>query len=405
MRCPGRSGTVVLLLPLLVALEAGAASAADHVTSGAQLRLRRTPAGGTMILALRDVNAIPAPGGADDPSLTGMVITLFGRTSQQTSTFSASPGQGRPGWLVRSAPRVSYAYVNPSARPGGGALATAVLRGASGLRVRARTAGLALAEPEGAVAVRVEWGNERVCTIFENDAIRRDDVDFFLGVNAAAPQIADCDDLTLGGGTCGTSTPTCGGTCPGDAVCGGNPTFGCTCVSPSQPCGDTAPVCNGECPSGEECSRTGGGPYPACGCLPIASQPCGEQFDACGAGDCPAGTSCYSFRFSVVDYCACASEPPPSPCGRECPERWTCVGPVPGFPAMCVPPFCGGEAPACAVDSCGGGVPNVSCTALGSSTCICVEHCSGGEPFPTCGGTCNGANSICVAVDGKCLCG
>lgn len=30
-------------------------------------------------------------------------------------------------------------------------------------------------QPEGAIAVRVEWGSVRVCTIFDGDAVRRNE--------------------------------------------------------------------------------------------------------------------------------------------------------------------------------------------------------------------------------------
>lgn len=394
------------ILFLMFALGEGAASAADHVIGGTQLRLRRTPHGGTMTLLLRDVNVLPVPGSADDPSLAGMTITLFGRGSEQKAKLFALPGVGRAGWLVRTVPRLSYSYALPGALPGAPTPRTAVLRDGTGLRVRARATGLDLGAAEGAVAVRVEWGAERVCTIFDDAAVRRDEPGFFVGVKADAPQIADCDDATLGTAACGLDGGVCGGRCAGDGVCGGNVMTGCLCVSPSQPCGDSAPVCNGECPAGEECATTTGGPYPGCGCLPIGSMACGEVSGSCGDGDCPAGTSCYGFSLSVVHYCACASEPPPPPCGGECPDGWTCVGPVPGFPETCVPPFCNGGSGAPVCDgSCAGGNPYDTCTTLGSSACICVEHCSGGEPFPTCGGTCSSPGTTCGAVDGKCLCG
>jgi hypothetical protein len=397
-----RYGTV---LSLVLAVWSSTASAADHVVPGTQLRLRRTPSGGTMNLLLRDVTAIPTPGSADDPSTAGMIVTLFGRGSAQKALLVAPPGTGRPGWLVRTAPRVSYSYTNASARPESATLAAAVLRSGSGLRVRARSAGLDLSSVEGVVAVRVEWGSERVCTIFDGDAVRRDEAGFFFAVKADAPAIADCSDATLGGGGCSLADQgSCGGTCAGDAVCGGNSLIGCSCVSPSQPCGGSAPVCNGECPAGEECAVTDGSPFTACGCLPIGSMACGEQHDSCDPGACPAGTSCYGFTLSILNYCACASEPPTDACGGDCPAGWTCVGPVPGMPATCIPPFCNGGsgAPACG-GSCGGGDPSVTCTAIGGS-CFCVEHCSGGDPSPTCGGTCSSPDATCVAVDGKCLC-
>ncbi|MBY0275112.1 hypothetical protein K2Z84_07215 [Candidatus Binatia bacterium] len=401
MSRPARCVTILLLA---LGIWSGTAPAADHVVGGTQLRLRRTPAGGTLTLMLRDVAAIPAPGSADDPSTTGMLVTLFGRGSGEEASLSAAPGKGRPGWVVQSAARVTYAYVNADAGPGSSTLQSATLRTGSGLRLRARSAGLDLSGAEGGVAVRVEWGSERVCAVFDGAAIRHDEAGFFLGVKAAVPALPDCDDATLLGATCTDTGGSCGGTCPGDSVCGGNSLIGCSCVSPHQPCGDSAPVCNGECPAGEECSTTTGGPFTTCGCLPVGSMACGDLYESCGGGDCPAGTSCYGFTLSILRYCACASEPPTDPCGGDCPAGWSCVGPVPGMPATCIPPFCGGGSGAPACDgSCDGGVPNDTCTPIGG-TCFCVEHCGGGEPYPTCGGTCTSPDASCIAVDGKCLC-
>lgn len=400
------TGTLMLVL---LAAWIGLAEAADHVVGGTQLRLRRTATAGTMTLVLRDVSAIPTPGSADDPSLAGVTVTLFGRGSGEQATFTAPAGRGRPGWNVRSAPRVTYTYVNPKVPPGNTSLQRAALRDGAGLRIRGRSAGLSLTSGEGAIAVRVQWGSERVCTLFDGAAVRNDGPGRFNAMKAGTPPFTDCDDATLAGGPpptpCSDDGISCTGDCPGDSVCAGNPFIGCTCVSPHQPCGDSAPACNGECPAGEVCGVTTGGPWPGCGCVPAASTPCGDAHPSCDVGACPVGTSCYVHWLdtfpATIDYCACASEPPVGPCGGTCPPGWTCVGPRPGLPATCLPPFCdgGNGFPTCD-GTCG---PNATCTALGA--CFCIEHCSGGSPFPTCGGTCTTPNTTCIAINDQCLCG
>lgn len=397
-------GTIVLIL---LGTWLGTAAAADHVVPGTQLKLRRTANGGAMTLVLRDVMAIPAPGGSNDLSTAGVTVTLFGVGSGEQAAFAAPPGVGRPGWKVRPSPRVTYTYANSSVPPGSTTLQSAVLRSGAGLRLRARSAGLDLSNGEGAVAVRVQWGSERVCTVFDNDAVRRDQAGIFLGVKADAPFIASCDDAELIAATCTSDGISCSGVCPGDSVCGGNPLVGCSCVSPHQPCGGSAPVCNGECPTGEVCGALSSDPFRSCGCLPASSTPCGDVYPSCDSGDCPAGTSCYAdtvffgsgHEFSV---CTCASEPPVDACGGDCPPGWTCVGPRPGLPATCLPPFCGGGSGAPVCD----GVcadANADCTAFGG-LCFCLETCSGGSPFPACGGTCDTPNTSCISIEGQCLC-
>lgn len=381
---------------------------ADHVLGGTKLTLRRTQGTGAMSLVLRDpALPLPPPGGADDPSQVGMVVTLFGRGSDTRASLVAPPGLGRPGWTVRSSPRVSYAYANPAAPPGDPLLSVASLRDGNGLRIRAKSAGLMLAMAEGAVAVRVELGTTRVCALFDGPAVRRDEPGRFVARDADASGLASCDDDALAASPCEQSA-SCGGSCPGDAVCAGVAgVVGCTCVSPHQPCGLTGPACNGECPVGEECASLGGFPAPSCGCLPFGSTPCGGAYPSCGDGDCPAGTGCYQDTFVccgdvAIPYCACLSEPPPEPCPGGCPEGWSCVGPAPGFPAICLPPFCndGAGAPIC------GGTCTLSgtvCTAIGG-VCLCLDPCIGGGTYPACGGSCTDAGFTCRAVEGQCVC-
>jgi hypothetical protein len=316
---------------------------------------------------------IPTPGATDDPSLSGMVITLIGRGSHTTATLTAPPGVSRPGWSVRSAPRVSYAYAAPGLAPGSASPIHVTLRTGSGLRIRAKSSGLVLAAPEGAVAVRIELGPTRVCALFDAPAVRRDQAGRFVARDADAAGLADCNDGTLS----------------------------------ASPCGGTAPACDGECPSGEACGSLGGFPEPSCGCLPAGSTPCGTVYPSCGDGDCPAGTSCFADAFTccgdvVIPYCACLSEPPPEPCPGGCPPGWICTLPAPGFQPFCLPPFCsGGSAPAC--DGSCGSQPGTACTAVGN-LCFCLTPCSGGDPYPTCGGTCVEAGWTCSGVEGSCIC-
>lgn len=370
-----RSASAAALCALLIL--AGAtelAFAVDFVVGGKQLTLTRPPNGkGAMSLELRDPS-IPVPpiDGADDPSLTGLSVTLFARTSGQRPTFAARAG--RDLWKVRSTPAATtFSYSDKTAMPGSADLFKVQLRTGTVLKIRARGPQLTLSQPEGEVAVRVEWGSVRVCAVFDGDAVRQDKVGRFVARNADAPGFTSCDDDILGTVPCEASAA-CGGTCPGDSVCGGNPQIaGCVCVSPHQPCGGTDPVCNGECPAGQQCGSTTGGLFPECGCLPIGSTPCGGTYPSCG-GDCPASTSCMIETFTccggfTAEWCACRSEPPPPLCPGGCPEGWTCVPPAPGIDPFCLPP-----------------------------------PCSGGSGAPACDGTCSQPGAQCVAAGGLCFC-
>jgi hypothetical protein len=394
---------------LTAVLAAVVASAADHVVGGTQLTLR-AGAGGALTLQLRDPSLpIPAPGSPDDPSSASLLLTLFGRGSRTQGSVVAVPGAK---WRVRTSPIVTYRYADPAVAPGSVLVSNATLRAGAGLRVRAKTAALALTSPEGAIAVRVQMGTTRVCALFDPPAVRRDAGGRVVARDADAAALPNCDDDTLLGLPCEESGAACGGSCPGDAECAGGAgvggaTVGCECVSPHQSCGGTWPACNGECPAGEECADTGGTPYSSCGCLPVGSTPCGGVYPSCGDGDCPAGTTCLLDTFTCcggtqISNCACLTGPPPPPCGGTCPAGWNCVGPAPGFPETCLPPFCSGGSGAPACDgTCS--QPGTECRALGG-VCFCLAPCIGGDPFPTCGGTCADPTWTCTpAVDG-CSC-
>lgn len=389
---------------LTVTLAAVVASADDYVVGGRELTLR-AGAGGTLSLQLRDPELqIPAPGSPDDPSVAGLVVTLFGWASGGQASFVAAPGGD---WRVRTAPSATYRYARRPVDAGSAFIATATLRAGNTLRVRAKSGGLSLVSPEGAVGVRVQMGTTRICALFDPPAVRRDAGGRFIARDADVPAIASCDDAVLGGATCTESGLTCDGTCPGDGECAGGPGVGCSCVSPHQPCGGTWPACNGECPAGEVCSDIGGTPYSSCGCLPAGSTPCGGVYPSCGDGDCPAGTTCLVDTFTCcggvqISNCACLTGPPPPPCGGTCPVGWNCVGPAPGFPETCLPPFCSGGSGAPTCDgSCN--QAGTECRSMGG-VCFCLAPCIGGDPYPACGGACADPTWTCTPTVDGCSC-
>ena len=196
-----RRALVVVAVALLSCV-AAPACAVDYPVAGTQLTLRDSASGeGTLLLVLRDASLpLAQPGSPDDPSQAGLSVTIFARGSGAHAQLAALPGIGRNAWRVHVGPRgVAYGYRNGSARRFAGEIGTAGLRSGSGLKVRARSAGVALGSPLGAVAVRVAWGSVRVCALFDGVAVRRDGAGLFLSRDADAAGLADCEDDTLAG--------------------------------------------------------------------------------------------------------------------------------------------------------------------------------------------------------------
>lgn len=242
-------------------LAAAVAVAADHTVVGKEIVLRRTPGNpaGSLRLVLRQgfPEAVPPPGSADDPSLAGMTVTLFARDSGDTAAFDAAPGRGARAWKVRATPRViSYAYNDPRANVDPLQVRSVRLRSGAPLRISAPAAGLPLDVAEGSIAVRVDYGSERVCALFDPESVRRSGPGIFVARDGDANLLPNCNDETLSGecpmGTCPPPVP--------PRICGGRPVTaacsrtintrtaceqegGCWQVTPFNPSG----VCN--CPT------------------------------------------------------------------------------------------------------------------------------------------------------------
>ena len=89
------------LFSALLALLATPAAAVDYVVGGAMLSLKDVayPGRGPVVLSLEDASIpVPLPGSADDPSLSVMRVTLFGRGSGESSARDTIPSSGL--WVV-----------------------------------------------------------------------------------------------------------------------------------------------------------------------------------------------------------------------------------------------------------------------------------------------------------------
>lgn len=228
-----------LSLVLITAALAVPASGIDYPVAGTQLTLRERNNKASLSLLLRDGSIpIPTPGSADDPSLAGLYVTLFSRGTAERAAYGALPGTGQNSWQVRTtAKAVTYSYRNGTATRFGGDIQTISMRSGSGLKVRSKAYGLVLLAPQGAVAVRVQYGSVRVCALFDGASVRADKAGVFTARKAAAGNLADCNDDTLA-------------------------------MDGPAPCGGTFPSCDGACPTGETCGALGGGTDPTCQCLP-----------------------------------------------------------------------------------------------------------------------------------------
>jgi len=151
------------------------------------------------------------------------------------------------------------------------------------------------------------------------------------GGSACVGEWTSCCDACVAGGcapppppvACESSYPACGGTCPGEGICGPSAiSTECICYpGGSQPCGDSvAPMCNGTCPVGERCGSLS---FFGCGCIPEGMTGCGEAL--CGEF-CPGGETCYLHSLGGLgSTCSCA--PTGVPCcegGLECPGGQVC---------------------------------------------------------------------------------
>lgn len=177
----------------------GFAAAADHPVDGLQLAWRGSNDKESLNVQLKDAAIpVPAPASPDSPAVTGLTLELFSHATGEVATYRALPGVGQHGWHVRATPSaVTYGYRNGTATQFGGDIQTVTLRTGAVAKVRSKAFGLTETFAHGAIGVRLSYGSERVCALFDGAAVRRDVPGLFVARNAEAGDLASCDDDVL----------------------------------------------------------------------------------------------------------------------------------------------------------------------------------------------------------------
>lgn len=311
--------TLVLAL-VAAALVPVAGRGADQPIAGRKLVIGRAASGAERLVFVSKDPAFlfPAIGGPDDPatgSPGGAQLDLVTERGG-SATLVAPSGAGTPGWRTKRGRVDVYKFVDP---PGGvlSDLRVVVLKDSKVLKVVAKSTGLPLDGPLGAVGVRLTTGNLRSCARFDPGTIRRDVAGRYVAKHAAAGALTDCSDASLAGAApCGSVSgfPTCNGACPTGQTCGAfsspSPALGNYCACGG--CGDGA-----SCPLGFTCADLGGGSLT---CVPIFCSG-GDPYPTCG-GTCAAGLACGAVQLSDAAFAGCLCGPP-LPCDAAC-GGWLC---------------------------------------------------------------------------------
>jgi hypothetical protein len=259
----------------LIAGSASVSGAVDQPVEGSKLTIRRSTSGKEkLVLVLKDPSLLfPAIDGVDDPSLDfgpGLLIELFAANDPSRATFVLPSGRARPGWKVTLGKTDRYRFANKAAPGGISEVRTVAMKETGVLKIVAKRTGLALAEPLGAVGVRVTTGTLRNCALFGASTIRKDVAGNFVARHTSAAPLADCATTSLGGvircgdgfadeteGCDGADTSKCtfsSDRCMPPGVvnectcCGGCPK-NAGCCGPSIIVGVAPPACSGWCVS------------------------------------------------------------------------------------------------------------------------------------------------------------
>ncbi len=381
----------------LAVLVATPAYAIDHPIGGTKLILVRSTSGKEkLVFVSKDPSFLfPAIGSIDDPgtgSPGGATIELFS-PAEASASLAVPSGVGNPGWKSTAGGTSIHRFVNGDAPSGVSPVRAVVLKQGRVLKVVARETGLALAGPQGSVAIRLTTGNLRNCALFGSGTVRRDEANAFTATGAFASAIGDCSDVTLGGiSSCGDGTIQGGEECDGSAL-GECSDYGASC----RPAGF---------PSSCQCCLDGGPGVQTVGCCNPSSillpapggsgsciaRRCDPPFPCTGDDVCQPDGNCCSQSGTT---CLVAVIAPPVALNACCPGL-ECRGPDPFGVGCCISD--GGTCVAdtdCCSQHCGASGTCDPCRGGGASCTSEFECCS----LSCTGGTCD----ACAALGAGCL--
>jgi hypothetical protein len=201
---------VAAVLAVIACETATVAWAEDRPISATKMTLKRSASGRKSLTFVSKFLNLPFPaiGSSDDPAAGtpgGIEVELFSG-SEGIASFTAPPGLGTPGWKRTLDTVSSYKFTNSFA-PAGPSIAKAiVVRQGRLLKIVTKDVPLDLAVPQQRMAIRITMGSQRACAAFLAPTITKDEPGKFVGKNAPASALPDCEDLTLANppNACGT---------------------------------------------------------------------------------------------------------------------------------------------------------------------------------------------------------
>jgi hypothetical protein len=182
------------LAPGAFATPPGGGSSDDVVVAGIKLIVKRNPSGvekGSFVSRDRARITTPTLGGPNDPRTVGATFEVVS-DAEGVDAYSLPAG----GWTATTAGTLKFigALVGSDVKK-------AVIKPDKAITVKLLATDLPLAEPHGAMAVRLTTGGLRHCARFGSTNIVRDEPNRFVAKGAKAAALLDCSDAALGIGS------------------------------------------------------------------------------------------------------------------------------------------------------------------------------------------------------------
>ena len=173
----------------------------DRRIAATKLSLTRSASGvEKLVFVSKDPLFFPPIDGASDPANGapgGLVVEIFSAAQPGGAALLVPAGEGRPGWTVTDRAIDSYRFTNPDAPNPLSNVGTVIVKQGKLLKVVAKSTGLALAGPQGAVGIRVTMGSRASCARFGAGTIVKDGANRFIARNAPGEAMANCSSASL----------------------------------------------------------------------------------------------------------------------------------------------------------------------------------------------------------------